>query len=276
MGGAIGARQRHALGRVQRLGRPRGRRTASSRSGLDVTMVGLDVTHRAMLSAERAEALRATRPRRRRRRRPARLLPPVPRAGLRAQRHAGPRRARRRPRDQARRHRPPSTCRSRSTSPRARAAAGRSSISSSAPASAANAHVATDVDAAALHRPPDRADRARLRVSTDVPLPAPARRVPAAHRPHGVPRLGAEPGRRSACASAAPTTRSSRPASASTRPRSTPTRATTTSSCSTARRCPTRARAGSRDGLRGPSRIVDPLGFEWTDGEFRTPGLHDA
>lgn len=30
------------------------------------------------------------------------------------------------------------------------------------------------------------------------------------------------------------------------------------------------------DGLRGPSRIVDPMTFEWTDGEFRTPGLHDA
>jgi maltooligosyltrehalose trehalohydrolase len=30
------------------------------------------------------------------------------------------------------------------------------------------------------------------------------------------------------------------------------------------------------EGLRGPSRIVDPLSFEWTDGEFRTPGLHDA
>ena len=30
------------------------------------------------------------------------------------------------------------------------------------------------------------------------------------------------------------------------------------------------------DGLRGPSRIVDPLEFEWTDGDFRTPGLHDA
>jgi inosine-uridine nucleoside N-ribohydrolase len=29
-------------------------------SGLDITMVGLDVTHRAMLSAERADALRAT------------------------------------------------------------------------------------------------------------------------------------------------------------------------------------------------------------------------
>ena len=35
-------------------------------------------------------------------------------------------------------------------------------------------------------------------------------------------------------------------------------RATTTSSCSTAgRRCPTRARASSRDGVRGPSRVVD-------------------
>ncbi len=29
-------------------------------------------------------------------------------------------------------------------------------------------------------------------------------------------------------------------------------------------------------GLRGPSRIVDPLEFEWTDADFRTPGLHDA
>ena len=40
--------------------------------GLDITMVGLDVTHRAMLSAERADALRDDGPRRRRRRRPAR------------------------------------------------------------------------------------------------------------------------------------------------------------------------------------------------------------
>jgi maltooligosyltrehalose trehalohydrolase len=30
------------------------------------------------------------------------------------------------------------------------------------------------------------------------------------------------------------------------------------------------------EGLRGPSRIVDPMGFGWTDGEFRAPGLHDA
>jgi maltooligosyltrehalose trehalohydrolase len=30
------------------------------------------------------------------------------------------------------------------------------------------------------------------------------------------------------------------------------------------------------EGLRGPSRIVDPLHFEWTDVDFRTPGLHDA
>jgi maltooligosyltrehalose trehalohydrolase len=30
------------------------------------------------------------------------------------------------------------------------------------------------------------------------------------------------------------------------------------------------------DGLRGPSRIVDPLAFEWTDGNFRMPGLHDS
>ncbi|HET6548995.1 MAG TPA: malto-oligosyltrehalose trehalohydrolase, partial [Solirubrobacter sp.] len=29
-------------------------------------------------------------------------------------------------------------------------------------------------------------------------------------------------------------------------------------------------------GLRGPSRIVDPFAFEWTDGEFRIPGLQDA
>jgi maltooligosyltrehalose trehalohydrolase len=30
------------------------------------------------------------------------------------------------------------------------------------------------------------------------------------------------------------------------------------------------------EGLRGPSRIVDPLSFEWTDGGFRTPGLPDS
>ena len=52
--------------------------------------------------------------------------------------------------------------------------------------------------------------------------------------------------------------------------------ATTTSSCSTAGRCRTPVRAGSRTGLRGPSRIVDPLSFEWTDGEFRALGLPDA
>ena len=30
------------------------------------------------------------------------------------------------------------------------------------------------------------------------------------------------------------------------------------------------------EGLRGPSRIIDPLHFEWTDGDFRMPGLHDS
>ena len=30
------------------------------------------------------------------------------------------------------------------------------------------------------------------------------------------------------------------------------------------------------DGLRGPSRIVDAGGFDWTDGSFRVPSLHDA
>ena len=30
------------------------------------------------------------------------------------------------------------------------------------------------------------------------------------------------------------------------------------------------------DGLRGPSRIVDPDDFHWTDGGFRIPGLQDA
>ena len=29
-------------------------------------------------------------------------------------------------------------------------------------------------------------------------------------------------------------------------------------------------------GLRGPSRVVDPLEFEWTDGEFRPPNLPDS
>src|SRR3954453_20496693 len=30
------------------------------------------------------------------------------------------------------------------------------------------------------------------------------------------------------------------------------------------------------EGLRGPSRIVDPLAFAWTDGEFRAPNLPDS
>ena len=51
-------------------------------SGVDVTMVGLDVTHRAMLSAARAEALREHGSRRRGGRRPARVLPAVPPRGL--------------------------------------------------------------------------------------------------------------------------------------------------------------------------------------------------
>ena len=51
-------------------------------SAVDVTLVGLDVTHRAMLSAARAEALREKGQRRRRGRRPARLLPAVPPRGL--------------------------------------------------------------------------------------------------------------------------------------------------------------------------------------------------
>src|SRR3954447_2590237 len=29
-------------------------------------------------------------------------------------------------------------------------------------------------------------------------------------------------------------------------------------------------------GLRGPSRVVDPHDFEWTDGDFRMPGLPDS
>jgi maltooligosyltrehalose trehalohydrolase len=30
------------------------------------------------------------------------------------------------------------------------------------------------------------------------------------------------------------------------------------------------------DGLRGPSRLLDPAAFEWTDADFRPPSLHDA
>jgi maltooligosyltrehalose trehalohydrolase len=30
------------------------------------------------------------------------------------------------------------------------------------------------------------------------------------------------------------------------------------------------------EGIRGPSRIVDPLSFEWTDRDFRVPGVQDA
>src|SRR3954464_6901747 len=30
------------------------------------------------------------------------------------------------------------------------------------------------------------------------------------------------------------------------------------------------------EGIRGPSRIVDPLGFVWTDLDFRLPGIQDA
>jgi maltooligosyltrehalose trehalohydrolase len=30
------------------------------------------------------------------------------------------------------------------------------------------------------------------------------------------------------------------------------------------------------DGLRGPSRLLDPAQFEWTDADFRPPGLHDV
>ena len=107
-----------------------------------------------------------------------------------------------------------------------------------------------------VHRSADRADRrvalsrfrARCSRHGRVPLPAPAGRVPAAQRAHGVPRLGAEPGRHPSCASTAPTTRSSRPASASSRRPSTPARGTTTPTSSTGSSCRTRARAGSRDG----------------------------
>ena len=137
-----------------------------------------------------------------------------------------------------------------------------------------NADVAIDVDAERLHRPADAAGSARCR--DRVPVPAPARGDPAAQRPHRVPRLGAEPGRGRACASAAPSTRSSTPATASTRRRSTPARATTTSSCSTARRCPTRARAGSRTacaGRRGSSTRTRSSGPTATSAR---PGLHDA
>ena len=49
--------QRHAGGRVQHLGRPEAAQRVFT-SGLDVTMVGLDVTHQALVTAEHAEQLR--------------------------------------------------------------------------------------------------------------------------------------------------------------------------------------------------------------------------
>ncbi len=70
-------------------------------SGLDITMVGLDVTHRAMLSAERADALRE-------KGRAGAVVADLHgfyrqfhRARLRPQRHARARRARGRPRDRS-------------------------------------------------------------------------------------------------------------------------------------------------------------------------------
>ena len=123
-----------------------------------------------------------------------------------------------------------------------------------------------------LHRPVDRAGSARW-LERRVPLPAPARRVPAAQRADRVPRLGAGAGgdpparrRRRARARA----RRVRHLRGDDRGRA---GRPSTSSCSTATRCPIRARAGSPEGLRGPSRVFDPGAFAWTDNAFRTPGL---
>src|SRR3954465_11334019 len=77
-------------------------------SGLDVTMVGLDVTHQAPLTSAHPRAPRRGRgagagggPRRQGRRGAARLLRRLPPQGLRLRRLADPRRRRRRPRDRS-------------------------------------------------------------------------------------------------------------------------------------------------------------------------------
>ena len=52
--------------------------------------------------------------------------------------------------------------------------------------------------------------------------------------------------------------------------------ATTTGSCSTASRFPDPASRWQPNGLRGPSRVVDPGAFAWTDRRFRAAPLRDA
>ena len=60
MGGAI-AEERNARGGVQRLGGPRGGHRVFT-SGVDVTMIGLEVTHKALLFPDQVEKLRGTGP----------------------------------------------------------------------------------------------------------------------------------------------------------------------------------------------------------------------
>ena len=135
--------------------------------------------------------------------------------------------------------------------------AARSSTAAAAPARRPNARVALDVDADGF------IDLLTERIGSltcrDDSLPAPAGRGPAAQRAHGVPRVGAgRAGQR--CASAARDIalepaglRHLRGDRRRRRRRRLRVRARRRA------RCPTRARAGSPRASAGPSRVVDPL-----------------
>ena len=69
--------------------------------------------------------------------------------------------------------------------------------------------------------------------------------------------------------------RSSRPATACSRSRSRRGPGPSTPTSSTGGGSPTRAAAGSREGLRGPSRVLDTGEFAWTDDGWRPPALRD-
>ena len=88
--------------------------------------------------------------------------------------------------------------------------------------------------------------------------------------------MGAERRSASPCASAAPTTSWPTRATACAARGCPPAPATTTGSCSTARRFPDPASRWQPAGLRGPSRVVDPGAFPWTDRRFRAAPLRDA
>ena len=106
--------------------------------------------------------------------------------------------------------------------------------------------------------------------TTAEPCPgSAARRDAGRRRPRRVPRLGAATPTTSACASAtrarADRRRRRRPRGARRRRRP----ARTTSTCSASDELPDPASRHQPEGLRGPSRIVDPRAFAWTDDGLR-------